>query len=727
MNLPSPGHYMSREQKRHKAINRMADLGQHLQRLALRPDGGAASDAELLERFLSNREEAAFEVLVRRHGPIVLGVCRRLLGDHHLAEDAFQATFLVLVRKAGAIRKRRSIASWLYGVAYRTAAKARVGLSRQRMRERPMRDLPSRQTQESSWQELRPLLDDELQRLSEIYRTPVVLCDLEGKTRKEAARLVGCPEGTLSTRLMRARALLAKRLLRRGVALSEAFPGLVMSQPEASACVPSTLLVATTKAAGGLAIGQTAGLISPQVAALTQGVLRNMLWTSFVKGVTFVLAAGLLCGGLTLVSYRLRAGAGDAEGASPQLAAGQPAQQAGPAQDHLRERVNHRITLDRGIDPNTQLKDVMEFLADRYDLTIAIDSERFKAAGQDNVEEQPVRLPEQFHVRLRTVLRKIARQVNGVCLLSAGKVVLVPNNDKIVKEMIARGAAALPEGVPDEDSKDKAFELAIRAYRKTVAQLRSGTGTGSYEVYRSNDRESRLMRRATFTLHFDHKRFYLSLRYDKHEEGLSRLILIRDNSATYSSGASNRAAPWNHWGEVLDLEVNNREFAWNPSQVARPLLNVERWVSMGGDNMEVEELPEDGYEIQTQTGKVHASCAAFKQFDWNIALLKTQVAGPGTLEQDQATWKKAGEVWYANSREKTERRVRSVLRIDHFKANVAVSPKLFHLAALELPVGAEIVDAREDGPVRTYLYQAIPEGRGFFDMEAELESLPVRP
>jgi len=198
----------------------MNDLSQQLQRLALLPNGGDASDGELLQRFLHNREETAFEALVRRHGPMVLGVCRRALHDQQLAEDAFQATFLILVRKAGSIRKREAIASWLYGVAYRTAARARRVLSRRRAKERPMRDFPSPQPPETSRQDLGLILDEELLRLSEIYRTPVVLCDLEGKTRKEAARLVGCPEGTLSTRLLRARALLARRLKRRGVVLA---------------------------------------------------------------------------------------------------------------------------------------------------------------------------------------------------------------------------------------------------------------------------------------------------------------------------------------------------------------------------------------------------------------------------------------------------------------------------------------------------------------------------
>ena len=155
----------------------------------------------------ASKDEAAFEALVRRHGPMVLGVCRRVLRNHHDAEDAFQATFLVLVRKAASIVPREMVANWLYGVAYRTALKARSMIARQRVRERQVTEMPEPEAAEPDdcWRDLQPLLDQELSRLPDKYRVPIVLCDLEGKTGKEAARQLGWPEGTVASRLARGR------------------------------------------------------------------------------------------------------------------------------------------------------------------------------------------------------------------------------------------------------------------------------------------------------------------------------------------------------------------------------------------------------------------------------------------------------------------------------------------------------------------------------------------
>src|SRR5438132_2046105 len=384
----------------------MSRLSQQLQRIALAPDVGDAPDRELLERFLSRREEAAFAVLVRRHGKMVLGVCRRMLGDYHLAEDAFQATFLVLLRKAAAVRKRDSIASWLYGVAYRTARKARIAFSRRRSRERPMSDVPAREDTQPFWDELAPILDQELQRLPEIYRTALGLCDLGGKTRKEAARLVGCPEGTLSTRLMRARELLAKRLTRRGLTLSVGALELVLAQQKATAALPASLVAGTAQAATAVTFSQATGVISPQVAALTEGVLKTMLAAQCIKGAALVLTAGLLCAGLALPFYH-----GSAPGVlarmnpDQQRVSAQPGQRTSSPQDPLREKLATRIRLDKGIDRNTPAKDAFEFFSDRYDLKIEIDVGRFKAAGMGPVEDVPVQLPALFHVRLATLLR----------------------------------------------------------------------------------------------------------------------------------------------------------------------------------------------------------------------------------------------------------------------------------------------------------------------------------
>ena len=240
------------------------------------PEADDMDDRELLERYLTRRDASAFEGLLRRHGPMVLGVCRRVLGSAHDAEDVFQATFLVLVRKADTVVPREMVGNWLYGVAYRTALQAKANRARRRDKERRVSkpsDEPA--VEKENVKELLPLLDRELDRLPEKYRTAVVLCDLEGKSRKQAAGLLGLPEGTLSSRLATARRMLARRLARHGLVLT----GAALASATASAGVPACLAVSTSRAATLLAAGKTvaeAG-ISAEVALLTEGVLKTML------------------------------------------------------------------------------------------------------------------------------------------------------------------------------------------------------------------------------------------------------------------------------------------------------------------------------------------------------------------------------------------------------------------------------------------------------------------
>jgi RNA polymerase sigma factor (sigma-70 family) len=174
------------------------------------------TDSQLLKRFASQQDQAAFADLVRRHRPMVLGVCRRVLGDAHDTDDAFQATFLVLVRKAGAIAQPELLANWLYGVAYRVALKARANAARRSEHERraPVKAWVE-PIVEATGRELRSALNAELHHLPEQYRAPLVLCYFKGKTNAEAARLLGWPTGSISGRLARARDLLRKRLVRR--------------------------------------------------------------------------------------------------------------------------------------------------------------------------------------------------------------------------------------------------------------------------------------------------------------------------------------------------------------------------------------------------------------------------------------------------------------------------------------------------------------------------------
>src|SRR5262245_27696703 len=192
----------------------------------LRPDGDGRNDGELLARFLRSRDDDALAALVRRHAPMVWGVCCRLLYNHHDAEDAFQATFLVLVKKAPEV-PRQAVANWLYGVARQTAVRLRALAAKRGRRERQVVNMPELEDRSQGsgvrgqdWNDLRSVLDEELGRLPDHYRGVVVLCDLEGMTRKEAARQLAIPEGSVASRLARARVLLAKRLTRRGVGWS---------------------------------------------------------------------------------------------------------------------------------------------------------------------------------------------------------------------------------------------------------------------------------------------------------------------------------------------------------------------------------------------------------------------------------------------------------------------------------------------------------------------------
>ena len=173
----------------------------------LQQAGGGLTDGQLLGRFAATRDEASFTALVRRHGPMVLGVCRRVLGDFHDAEDAFQATFLVLARKAASVVKRESVSCWLHGVAYHTALRAGAAIGRRRTRERQVENMPHPEVMPTEARDWLPLLDRELNRLPEKYRTAIVVCDLEGRTRREAARQLRITEGTLSSRLARGRTL----------------------------------------------------------------------------------------------------------------------------------------------------------------------------------------------------------------------------------------------------------------------------------------------------------------------------------------------------------------------------------------------------------------------------------------------------------------------------------------------------------------------------------------
>jgi RNA polymerase sigma factor (sigma-70 family) len=273
-------------------------VARYLRRVLSRPGCGGLSDAELLERFVAQRDEAAFEVLVWRHGPAVLGVCRRVLRHEEDAEDAFQATFLVLVRKAGAIGRRQAVGSWLYRVAYRVALRAKAGAAKRSALPTAALDVPAdERVPDWVWGDLRPVLDDEVNRLPEKYRAPFVLCYLDGLTNEEAARELGCPKGTVLSRLAWARERLRARLARRGLAPSAGLLGTALAA-DAAAAVPAALVEATLQTGMRMAAGEA--VVGGPVAALAEGVLRTMLWNKvqIVTGCVLAVAVLTVGGGL---------------------------------------------------------------------------------------------------------------------------------------------------------------------------------------------------------------------------------------------------------------------------------------------------------------------------------------------------------------------------------------------------------------------------------------------
>jgi RNA polymerase sigma factor (sigma-70 family) len=229
----------------------------------------------------------------------VWGVCRRLLHNHHDAEDAFQATFLVLVRKAADVPKE-GVANWLYGVARQTAVRLRVTSAKRGRRETQVVNMSEPTAPEVRDADLQRAVDEELSRLPDHYRGVVILCDLEGMTRREAARQLGIPEGSVASRLARARAMLAKRLTRRGIVLSGSVAAVLSA---ASASAPPALVASTIKAAILLAAGQAAGVISAKVAALTEGVVRAMFLTKLKIAAVVVLVVATLTGGTGLIYH----------------------------------------------------------------------------------------------------------------------------------------------------------------------------------------------------------------------------------------------------------------------------------------------------------------------------------------------------------------------------------------------------------------------------------------
>jgi RNA polymerase sigma factor (sigma-70 family) len=359
-----------------------------LRRTALLSEAAGLSDSQLLQSFILRREAAAFEALLRRHGPMVFGVCRRILRHSQDAEDAFQATWLVFIRKANSISPADMVANWLYGVAYRTALKAKAATARRWAKERHVFEIAKTEIDsEAIWRELEPILDLELNRLPDKYRIPIVLCDLERKTRKEAARQLGWPEGTISGRLARGRVMLAKRISRHGLSLGGGALAMALSGNAASANLPPSLVISTIKAATFIAAGHAtaaAGMISAKVASLTEGVVKTMLLTKLKIATGVLLAAGVLGTGIFKVGHGAVADQGaSAEGLQAQpkktasgIAPGKP--RSAKAKNDLDSKLNSTISLDF---KDTPLCEVIDHLRAHSGINIVVDRPALEKDG----------------------------------------------------------------------------------------------------------------------------------------------------------------------------------------------------------------------------------------------------------------------------------------------------------------------------------------------------------
>jgi len=380
------------------ADGRANDLLSHLRRVFMARSDAGLSDGQLLECFLSQRNEAAFATLVHRHAAMVLGVCRRVLCHGQDAEDAFQATFLVLVRKAAGLRDRRNLGNWLYGVAHHTALKARAARARRRFKELHMARHAEQAAPAPQPNDWLPLLDQALHGLPERYRQAIVLCDLEGKSRREAASLLGWREGTLSGRLARARVLLARRLTRRGIIFSGgAVAGALSLHADAPA---STLVSHAVQAAVALANpASAAGPLSGPVLSLAEGVVRSMFMTKLKIVSAVILSVSVIGGGAGL--FR--------SGAAPDGVAREPDRPARASlvqlQGRARQEKEIAEILKRVVSVHVKsvpLREMLDDVSATFGLNIVIDR---RALGDMGVDESSPITMKLDNVKLDTALR----------------------------------------------------------------------------------------------------------------------------------------------------------------------------------------------------------------------------------------------------------------------------------------------------------------------------------
>ncbi len=443
--------------------------------------GGKAADAalddmQLLGRFLASRDESAFTTLVQRYGAMVWGLCVRLLGKTPEAEDAFQATFLVLVRKAASLHGPQALGPWLYGVAYRTALKLRGQRAQVAAREAPLAEQIAEERPESNWSDLLPILDEEIHRLPTKYRLPVLLCYLQGMSSEEAAQRLGCAKGTVFSRLSRARDLLRRRLIRRGVEVSAGTLAAVLAENAALQSAPSLALrEVTIRTSLLLAAGTTGQTLSAPLAVLVEGVVRSM-FLSKVKFVGIVvLAIGIVGAGTGFLAHDTSASPPSseslplvnqdparAEAAALVLAKAEaPAQPNpnGPAQNNApparRDILSNvlRQEIDYGglEDARATLSDALDQLAKRYNLNFHINEKAFELDPPKDKEHvartkiaDPTPIPP-MRTTLSFVLHKILRRVQ----VDSGATYLIRRDHiEITTEAAVRAELGIPANRP---------------------------------------------------------------------------------------------------------------------------------------------------------------------------------------------------------------------------------------------------------------------------------------
>jgi RNA polymerase sigma factor (sigma-70 family) len=426
--------------------SRWGGVVEHLRRAALRGDV-APADGHLLDCFIARRDEAAFEALVRRHGPMVLGVCRRILRNTHDVEDAFQAAFLVLVRKAASIQPRDLVGNWLYGVAYRTALEARGILARRRAKERQVTAMPDPSTASTNTEpDACAVLDEELNRLPDKYRTAVVLCELEGRSRKRAADLLRIPEGTLSSRLATARRMLAMRLTRRGYGVSATALTALLAE-QASATLPAPLVAATAQAAAAFAAGTGAAAVSTNVILVTEGVLKAMFLTK-VKTLTAVcVLMAALGGGIGLLGPGTRAGPPE-DAKAGQKKSTDPKKFDAPAKVELVQNkdVENKLRSVMAVHyQDISLEMILDNLRTSSHLNIVVDEPAITAA-QLNLS-QPVNLRLEG-VTLKTALKHLLHNSYLGYRVEDGIIIISPQDTdrKMVRRVYNVGDLIGPEG-----------------------------------------------------------------------------------------------------------------------------------------------------------------------------------------------------------------------------------------------------------------------------------------